>query len=135
MPGCKVLRVYPQFGRADVLLTDLASLDALADLSEVAMVRPAGRCATWNARSAAPPTIGLVNGRASRAHRIDLARLSHGLYGIGQKVGILSDSFAATDGVRDFDTQPAAGVPGLLTGAKNQDTGDLPPVVEILADS
>lgn len=58
-----------------------------------------------------------------------------GIDGAGQVLGILSDSFARTDAVRDADTQPAAGEPGQLQGTRPQDSGDLPPFITLLSDS
>lgn len=57
-----------------------------------------------------------------------------GIDGAGQILGILSDSFARTDAVRDADTQPAAGMPGQLQSTRPQDSGDLPPFITLLSD-
>src|SRR5690606_12436159 len=54
--------------------------------------------------------------------------------GRSQKVGVISDSFSTTEGVRDEQTTPAIGQTGVLRGAKNQRSGDLPAEVDILLD-
>ena len=77
---------------------------------------------------------GSVESRAPIAMKSDMARNLYGLDGSGQKVGVISDSFNTTSGVRDADTFPPAGQPGILRNAKNQKSGDLPAQVEILED-
>ncbi len=77
---------------------------------------------------------GSVTSRASTAMGADMARTTFSVDGSGEVIGIISDSFARTLGVRDGNTLPAAGVAGTLTGAANQDSGDLPPTVTILRD-
>lgn len=77
--------------------------------------------------------IGSVESRAPVALRSQNLP-PDGIDGAGQVLGILSDSFARTDAVRDADTQPAAGVPGQLQGSSPQDSGDLPTFVTLLSD-
>jgi len=50
-----------------------------------------------------------VTSRADVALKSDVAKAAFGLDGTGQKIGILSDSFAC-NGNRDANTLPAAGV-------------------------
>src|SRR5204862_110762 len=100
---------------------------------EVVMVRPLGHPRRREGHSE-PADIGLVDGRARHALNADQAHDINGLDGTGQKVGILSDSFATTEFVRNEETEPAAGVPGPLMEANDQQTGDLPESVDILSD-
>ncbi|MBX7246677.1 MAG: S8 family serine peptidase [Candidatus Sumerlaeaceae bacterium] len=123
--GAKVTGLYPQFNRANVLVSDLAALHTLAALPEVVMIRPSLRPHTRNSS---------VDGRAPRALRSDSVISHYGLTGFGQNIGILSDSFCSTIFTRDNNTLPAFGEAGILTGAINQDTGDLPPAVLILEE-
>ena len=129
--GAVIKNSHPQFGRVTLEVTDLAALHQIAALPEVTMVRPAYRSRT---RTNNGNHSGTVNSRDRVALNADILVTTFGLTGAGQTIGIISDSFAVTDGVRDGNTLPAAGVAGTLTGARNQDSGDLPASVNLLAD-
>ncbi len=86
----------------------------------------------------APPPIyraGSVTSRSGVALRADTVANSLSVSGAGHKIGIVSDSFAQTDFVRDGNTVPAKGVAGTLQGSRPQDSGDLPATVTLLNDS
>lgn len=138
LPGLRVHEVIPAFKRASVELLDPAALQALAQLPDVRRVDPAGGYDTF---------VGAVTSRATTAMNTPFVVEAFGLTGLDQKVGILSDSFARTEGVRIFTprfdeedqqteqpTTPGAGVAGNLQGARNQNSGDLPPMIELLDD-
>ncbi len=125
VPGVSVRHVSQTYGRASLEVEDPEALHALAAIPEVVMIR-----ADWGARRSA----GLVDGRARQALNVPAVDV-FGLDGAGQRVGILSDSFARTPSVRLPDTTPPAGQPGFLQGALQQLTGDLPATVLILADN
>lgn len=127
--GVKIIRSYPNYGRVYVSVKNLSALHDLARVPEVVMIRAAAKPRTRGVSS----SIG-VDGRASRAERVDVARTNSGKLGTGQKIGILSDSFAATTGVRSVLTSPPAGTSGTLTNAINQISNDLPATVELLED-
>lgn len=125
IPGVKVTHTSPEWRRVTVELTDPAAVYTIAKIPGVRMVRPVYGMKT---------NVGAVTSQAVRAMNVTTASNRYGVNGSGQKVGVISDSFAVTSGVRDGNTSPAAGAAGTLTGAKNQDSGDLPASVQILKD-
>lgn len=130
LKGATVLDVFPDYDRATVSLDSADAVLALAQLPGVLQVRP-----SYGANTNA----GIVTSEAVAAHNVDVVRqrfVKDGrvIDGRGQRVGILSDSFATTQGVRTGVTTPALGVPGVLRGARNQVSGDLPSEVVILRD-
>lgn len=124
-PGVIVRHISEQYRRVSLTVNDPALIFELAKIPEVRMISPG-----YGART----RVGAADSRANEALRADIAKANFTVDGRGQIVGILSDSFAHTSSVRDAGTLPAAGVAGTLTGAKNQDTGDLPPTISILRD-
>lgn len=126
--GLKVLSLSETYDRGLVEISDPDAVLALAKTPGVRMVKPHYGLVTRT---------GIVDGRASEAHWADVARDRYLLDGkpvdgSGVKVGIISDSFAATTGVVDGNTTLDS--EGILRGARNQKTGDLPPEVQILKD-
>ncbi len=86
----------------------------------------------------APPPIlrrGAARSRAGVALRSEQLAASASVDGSGQTVGVISDSFAHTAGVRSENTTPSIGVAGSLVDSRPQNSGDLPAVVQILNDS
>lgn len=110
---------------ATVAISDSASLDKLATIDAIERVRYAPK----PLRRA-----GSVNSRAARAMRADALPVTQGLDGSGQLIGVVSDSFSRTAGVRDSNTQPGFGATGVLQGSRPQDSGDLPAEVRIYRD-
>ncbi|PKO19936.1 hypothetical protein CVU37_00225 [candidate division BRC1 bacterium HGW-BRC1-1] len=123
-PGVTVEDSYPEYRRATLAVTDLSVLEAIAGVPEVAMVRALETPITSQ---------GTVDSRAPRALNVGPV-FGDGLSGLGQTVGILSDSFAWTSGVRDANTAPAQGLAGTLTGSLPQDSENLPYQVQIVRD-
>lgn len=135
LPGVHVQHVSKKYQRATVSVDSTDALYALASLPEVVSIAPMYKPLTMT---------GSVNSRAVQALRVDTAKLNFdattpdmNLDGSGQKIGVLSDSFAQTAAVRDGDTNPAAGtlVPAVLTGTQPQDSGDLPPTIDLRRDN
>lgn len=125
LPGVRVTDFSERYKRVAVTIDDPTRLFDLANIPEVRRIAP-----EYGART----HVGSVDSRASEAMRADIARGNFSVDGSGQIVGILSDSFALTPGVRDADTLPATGAEGILTGSRSQDSGDLPATVNILRD-
>ena len=125
LPGVEVKGYYPNWKRVTVAVSDLAELRALAEIPEVSMVVPVYK--PWVASQ------GAADSRADRALKADALPL-FGIDGGGVMVGVLSDSFAWTSGVRDTDTLPGAGLAGVLTNAKPQKSDDLPETVTLVRD-
>lgn len=120
------LRFLSKDGRwATVLIKNVDQIDALAQWPGVVRV------------NYAPPPLtrkGLANSRAPKAMRSDTLSNRLDVDGSGQIVGIVSDSFAQTDDVRDSNTFPAKGQAGILQDSRPQDSGDLPSRVSLLKD-
>ncbi len=125
LPGLRVIHRSEQWNRLSVEVEDVAGLRELAALDSVRRVR-----ASFQPSAAR----GLTTSQAVPAHEVDLGRNRYGLDGSGQRVGILSDSFAVTPGVRQATTTPGPGQSGILRNARNQDSGDLPAEVQILQE-
>jgi len=123
--GLSIQHVSETHRRVTAVVDDIAVLYDVAALAAVEMILPEYGGATQS---------GSVDGRASEALLVDIARLATSLSGAGQTVGILSDSFARTDRVRDANTMPAIGASGTLRDSKPQQSEDLPPVVAIRRD-
>tara|TARA_B100000287_G_scaffold324516_1_gene308591 strand:- start:808 stop:2865 length:2058 start_codon:yes stop_codon:yes gene_type:complete len=125
--GVKVLLISDKYQRASVRLSSSEQAAAVAALPQVTRV---------NAEYGAVKRAGSVTSRAARAMNGDLlSSLPAGLTGAGQKVGIISDSFAHTSGVRDSSTTPALCASGTLRHTINQDSGDLPEEIDLRSDN
>lgn len=132
--GGKVRAISPRQHRVSVAVGDAGTLDRIAALPEVQHIYPDYGAVTRT---------GAAESRAFEALEVDaIADPPANLTGTGQKVGILSDSFARTSDVRDVDTTPAACVAGTLMNSIPQEsedtddnTFDLPASIEILADN
>jgi len=127
IPGVSIRYSSVKYNRVSVAVNNPALLYQLANIPEIRSIRP-----EYGART----HVGAVTSRAAVALKSDIASATFGLDGTGQKVGLLSDSFACDNiaGNRDFNTLPAAGIAGTLTGSPSQDTFDLPASVQILSD-
>ncbi len=123
--GLSIQHVSETHRRVTAVVDDIAVLYDVAELEAVEMVLPEYGGVTQR---------GSVDGRASEALFADIARTAASLNGAGQTVGILSDSMARTDRVRDASTTPAIGVRGTLRNSKPQKSGDLPAAVAIRRD-
>ncbi len=123
--GVKVEGVYPEYNRVTVSVGDLQALYAVAKIPEVVLVKPVLKPLTSSS--------GAVDSRADRA-LASVVAFQSGVTGLGQKVGILSDSFAWTTGTRNAGTKPSVGLAGELVGANQQLTGDLPSNVALVRD-
>jgi len=124
LPGVTIRYASPKYHRVSAVISDPSLLYQLANMPEVRSIRP---------EYGAMTQVGSVTSRADVALKSDTAKASFGLDGTGQKIGILSGSFACK-GNRDANTLPAAGVAGTLTGSPSQDSADLPASVDILSD-
>lgn len=132
--GAIIAASSERYHRVDFDVTALSVIEAAAALPEVIRVVP---------RSPAVTNRGLVTSRAVKAHRIDQARQRYGVDGTGVRIGVLSDSFALTEGTRGPDTTPPlikgpAGTvtmePGPVRRMLNQDSGDLPGTIQVLRE-
>ncbi|MCC6547750.1 S8 family serine peptidase [Candidatus Sumerlaeota bacterium] len=123
--GVNVIDVSEKYRRVTLELVDPNAVYELAKLPNVVQIEP---CYGRERRA------GIVTAQSYVAMNVDKAISRYGVTGAGQKVGVISDSFAATNGVRQASTTPGEGEPGILQHARNQDSGDLPPQVQILRD-
>lgn len=125
-PQIKILHISQKYKQIKIEITHLSIIHTLADIPEVRRIMPAlgGRAKR-----------GITDSRAPQALKSDTASNTHSVDGAGQKIGIISDSFARTNKVRAFNTSPGYGVPGILKNANNQVSGDLPITLEIRNDS
>jgi hypothetical protein len=123
--GLSMQHVSETHRRISAVVDDIDVLYGVAELEAVEMIMPEYGGATQS---------GSVDGRASAALFADIAKMATSLSGAGQTVGILSDSFALTQQVRDDSTIPDAGSSGLLRDSKPQQSGDLPLTVTIRRD-
>lgn len=120
--GLTLAHFSRSYGSAIVAIRSLQELEQLSRLPGVIQV------------DALEPRIvraGIVNSRAPEAMQAnspDFGRAE------SQRIGVISDSFAITNAVRDTNTTPAAGQAGSLQGSRPQDSGDLPAVVSILEE-
>lgn len=129
--GGTVRAISAKYQRASVAVADSGALAAIADLPQVQYIYP---------EYGAVRRTGSVESRAFEALTVD--GLPPGLTGAGQTIGILADSFARTGNVVDGDTTTNGSTidpdgntaPVTLEGAKPQDSGDLPAVVELRRD-
>ena len=124
LPGVAIRYASIKYRRISAVISNPALLYQLANIPEVRSIRP---------EYGAMTRVGSVTSRADVALKSDIAKATFSMDGTGQKVGILSDSFAC-NGNRDANTLPAAGVAGTLTGSPSQDSGDLPVSVQLLSD-
>jgi len=122
--GAEVHAVSQRYHRASVTVPNADVVRALGRLQEVQMMYPEYGYARRT---------GSVESRAPSALRLDTNDGSNTGFETadGQRVGIISDSFARTDDVVDNDTTVDDGI---LTGSKPQDSGDLPAELELLRD-
>jgi len=126
--GARVVGHSRRFGRISARVRDAAALDRLARIPSIRLIERDFGAVT---------SAGSVTSRAVLAQAVDVvANGPGGLTGAGQLVGVLSDSFARTGGVRDANTMPGAcnSDPVTLRSALPQRTGDLPATVRLLAD-
>ena len=128
----RILHVAESRRRLTLRVVDREPLLAIAELPGVVAVEPV---------IAPVRRAGSVTSRAPRALRVSDIAPGLQLDGSGEKLGILSDSFARTAELRTPQTQPADpcvvadnGAPR-VTGLANQDSGDLPGAVELFADN
>ncbi|MBX7245348.1 MAG: hypothetical protein K1X53_07600 [Candidatus Sumerlaeaceae bacterium] len=123
--GIEVRDSYPDQGTVYLLVSDVSPLYDILSIEEIGLIRPVEQPARLRA--------GSVDSRGDRA--VNATSLyPKGITGAGQKVGIISDTFAWTSSVRSDETQPALGLPGTLVNANNQKSGDLPPTVQLVRD-
>lgn len=123
--GASVRDYYPAAYRLVMLVTDLDALNDLAALNDVIMIKPQYKPKTY---------VGSVDSEADYALGADMVRSDMFVDGFGQKVGILSDSFARGDVMYQEGMSPAPGQTGVLMGSFAQSEGDLPAGVQILRD-
>lgn len=127
----RMLHVSGRHRRVSVEVADRSRLLAIADLDGVVAVER-----QWEPVRHA----GSVTSRAVQALNVErVATMGPMLDGMGQKLGILSDSFARTDAIRTGQTRPGPcpateSGPATVTGLANQESGDLPQAVELWAD-
>ncbi len=122
--GVAVRHFSEKYLRVSLEIVDLKLLFTLANLPEVRSIRP---------EYGAIVHTGSVESLADRALGSDLLSANNALNGLGQTIGILSDSIAGGPN-RDSDTTPAAGVAGTLRNSPAQDSGDLPAQITIFRD-
>ncbi|MBB3046318.1 hypothetical protein FHR99_000554 [Litorivivens lipolytica] len=120
--GVSVDFASSRYGSATVSVSDENQLDALLNLREVEQIEPP------------PPFVRRAGSALSRAPVALRSEASELGGGSGQIIGIISDSFARTNDVRDGDTTPPSGEAGSLQGSRPQDSGDLPSVVNLLLE-
>lgn len=125
--GAKVTDSYPQYQRVMADVTSLDLLEKIAAIKEVAAVEPQ-YLPTKRSQ-------GIADGRNDYAHFVQTAQQA-GATGAGVTVGIMSDSFARSSDMRTTNgsTFPAPGLAGNLNGSPPQQSGDLPPDINILRD-
>jgi len=135
--GGVVQSVYPGHHRASVIVRDAGAMARIAALPQVQHLYPA---------YAPVRRTGTVDSRAVEALTVDT--VAGGLAGAGQKVGILSDSFARTASVVDSDDSdgtetttdgtaidPAGNsAPVELRDSKPQQSDDLPATIDLRRD-
>ena len=122
--GVNIVFSSVKYLRVSAVIHDPTLLNALAKMPEVRSIQK---------EYGAIKRVGAVTSRAAKALKADVAKATFSLDGTGQKIGVISDSFACKAN-RDANTLPALGVAGTLTGSPSQDSGDLPATVEILSD-
>lgn len=124
--GFLVQALSEKYLRASLLMTDGASLVELGRWPEIQYVQK---------ELGSIRKLGSADSRAPVALKSNLiSGQPYNLTGSGQKIGILSDSFSHTSGMRDGNTVPAKCAAGVLKNSKAQDSGDLPVEVEIRKD-
>ncbi len=116
--GFSSLSVHPTFG-VMVGYADLASLDDLAAIDQVAVIHPEYGYARG---------IGATTSQADVSINADDARSEFGVDGSGVKVGVLSDSFNVSLG----GSVSGSGCATTVTGMTNQLTSDLPSPLTLL---
>jgi len=122
LPGVIIRYASEKYKRVSAVITSPSLLYQLANIAEVRSIQ---------SEYGAMTRVGAVTSRADMALKSGMAKAAFSLDGTGQKIGIVSDSFSCA-GNRDFNTLPAAGVAGTLTGSPSQDSGDLPATVELV---
>lgn len=126
LPNTVIRDYFPVNYRMVALVSDLADLHALAAIDEVVFIKPQYLPQSWT---------GSVDSLANVAMGVADVQDEFLLDGFGQKVGIIANSFALTDNVRDAQTQPGPTLTGNLTNSIPQQSGDLPPTVQLLRDN
>ncbi|CAM4024852.1 Subtilase family protein [Vibrio aerogenes CECT 7868] len=123
----EVLQISKQYHLVTVRLTPKSDLEALKKLSVVLYVSQASPSSHY---------VGKATDHSVSALNVDqVQKTLPGLTGKGVRVGIISDSFAHSSGVRGDKTTPALRKAGILKNAKNQISGDLPASVELRDDA
>lgn len=126
LAGFDVLALSEKYNRGSIIQEAGASLQELAQWPEVKYI---------NKELGKIQRVGAATSRAPVALKSNLISVQpHNLTGAGQVVGILSDSFSHTVGIRDGNTVPAKCIAGTLKNSKAQDSGDLPAEIDIRKD-
>jgi len=132
--GARVHSVSQHYERASISVPGASAVRELARLDAVEMMYPEYGFVRG---------VGSVDSRAPKALKVDGGRTNEGFRTTGgERVGILSDSFARTSGVVDGDTitdgTPISSSgnrnPVTLEKSKPQDADDLPDEVELRRD-
>ncbi len=132
--GASVHGVSARYGRASISVPGASVARAIARIDAVEMMYPEYGFVT---------SVGSVDSRAPKALRVDGGRTNEGFRTAdGERVGILSDSFARTSGVVDSNTTTDGTLidragnrdPVILEKSKPQDSDDLPDKVELRRD-
>ena len=118
--GAELHHANVPYQRITVAVVDAAPLYALADLEEVLWITPV-----------VPPKLNVIGYDGDLPTTVGGMSVSEGasLFGLdgeGQIVGIISDSFALTPGMRNEDTTPGPGSSGVLKNSNSQLLGLLP---------
>lgn len=124
--GLKVLAVSDRYHMVTVRIYNKTQLEQLTKLAEVKRISQERgyKVRAGDALSRAPEALKAAV----------LAQAPNGLTGKGIRIGIISDSFAHTDGVRGSNTTPARCQNGTLRNAKDQISGDLPKEIDLRDD-
>jgi len=104
LPGVAIVFASEKYKRISAVISNPSLLYQLSNIPEVRSIRP---------EYGAMTRVGAVTSRADVALKSDIAKAAFSLDGTGQKVGILSDSFAC-NGNRDANTLPGAGMGELV---------------------
>lgn len=119
--GVTIRHSSARFNRVTVSANDPASVEKLALIEGVQMIRPSSPSITRSSGAAAS--------QADVAHRSDLVSSKYNVNGSGVRVGIISDSFASENADNDIVTDDfsTAGSRATLISGQNGDISSLPP--------
>ncbi|MFV1982910.1 MAG: S8 family serine peptidase [Thiohalomonadales bacterium] len=125
IPGVKVLAFSTKYNRVSLEIIDLSQLVAIEKLKKVMMI---------NRNYGGVTHVGSVTSRALGKMN---PPLPVGATGLGQKIGILSRSFARTTKVTGLTSKLAAGntTPIILMDTMPQKSGDLPATIDLREDN